>query len=216
MQAQAFLTRHQAAWCAAWQALASQPPAPAVLATLTTRYSETHRHYHTLEHLHACLRHLDSLADLAHRPHEVAVALWFHDVVYTIGASDNEQRSADWAGTALLAAGAAPETAGRVHALIMVTRHDQPPKTPDAALLLDIDLAILGAPAAIFDAYEQQIFREYQAVPSAAFRSNRARILKGFLDRERIYHTPRFHDQRETQARANLARSIQALARTPV
>lgn len=75
-----------------------------------------------------------------------------------------------------------------------------------------MDLAILGAPPALFDHYEQQIVREYQAVPPAAFRSNRRRILQGFIDRPRIYHTAAFHDTREAQARSNLRRSIQALA----
>lgn len=131
--------------------------------------------------------------------------MWFHDAIYDIGATDNERRSADWASTVLAAAGVTPQVADRVHAQIMVTRHDQPPQTPDQALLLDIDLAILGAPGAVFDGYEQQIFREYQNVPPAAMRSNRRRILQGFLDRPRIYHTQTMHDAREALARENLA-----------
>jgi len=211
MQVQAFLTRHQTAWNSAWQVAGLRPPDASLLNALTTAYSEPHRHYHTLEHLDACLRHLDDMRDSALHLHEVALALWFHDALYIVGATDNEQRSADWAGTELRAAGAPQAVADRVHALVMVTRHNQPPQTPDEALLLDVDLAILGAPAAVFDAYEQQIFREYACIPPAAFRSNRARILQGFVDREQIYHTPRLRDQREAQARTNLARSIRAL-----
>lgn len=212
MQAQAFLSRHQATWNTAWLALDVPQPDASLLAALTTCYSEAHRHYHTLEHLDACLRHLDKMRDGAQHPHEIALALWFHDALYAVGATDNEHRSADWASNALRAAGAPQEVADRVHALIMVTCHDQPPHTPDQALLLDVDLAILGAPAAVFDAYEQQVFREFQHVPPVAFRSNRARILQGFLDRPQIYHTPQFRDRREAQARANLGRSIVALA----
>lgn len=211
MQAQAFMTRHRQAWDALWRSLAARPSVADLLDDLVTRYCETHRHYHTLEHLDACLRHLADIRALTLRPDEVALALWFHDAVYAIGASDNEQRSADWARAALTAAEGAPDAASRVHALIMATRHDQAPQTPDQRVLLDVDLAILGAPAAVFDGYEQQIMREYQAVPQAAFRSNRRRILQAFLDRPRIYHTPHFHDRREAQARANLGRSIQAL-----
>lgn len=212
MQTTAFTERHQAAWQAAWRALAPRAPHPSLLQQLVLRYSEAHRHYHTLQHLDACLRHLDRQHTLAQRPDEVALALWFHDAVYDIGAADNEQRSADWARSALLGQGSAADLAQRVFALVMVTRHDQPPQTPDQQLLLDVDLAILGAPAAVFDEYERQIVREYQAVPTAAFRSNRRRILQGFLDRPQIYHTTAFHDAREAQARENLGRSIQALA----
>jgi predicted metal-dependent HD superfamily phosphohydrolase len=208
-----FRTRHMGAWVALWPALTGRPADMALLESVLGGYAEPQRHYHTLEHLDACLRHLAAQRSLATRPDEVALALWFHDVVYTIGATDNEQRSADWAHAVLLAHGADAEVAQRVHALVMVTRHDQPPRTPDEALLLDVDLAILGAPPAVFDGYEQQIVREYQAVPAAAFRSNRRRILQSFLDRPRIYHTAQFHDAREAQARTNLQRSIAALSR---
>lgn len=212
MQTTEFIERHQAAWQTAWRALAQRPPAPSLLQQLVLRYCEAHRHYHTLHHLDACLRHLDQQHTLAQRPEEVALALWFHDAIYDIGAADNEQRSADWARSALLEHGGAIDVAQRVFALVMVTRHDQPPQTPDQQLLLDVDLAILGAPVAVFDEYERQIVREYQAVPTAAFRSNRRRILQGFLDRPRIYHTTTFHDAREAQARDNLGRSIESLA----
>lgn len=212
MTADRFRARHGDHWQALWLALAGRSAEAGLFDALVHHYSEPHRHYHTLEHLDACLRHLAGHQVLAQRPHEVALALWFHDAIYAIGATDNEQRSADWARSAMRAQACAEDAADRVHALVMVTRHDQPPRTPDEALLLDVDLAILGAPAALFDAYEQQIVHEYRSVPAAAFRSNRRRILQGFLDRPRIYHTAAFHDAREAQARTNLARSIQALA----
>ena len=212
MQRTSFIARHQPGWQAAWQALAPRCAEPSsLLQQLAARYAEAHRHYHTLQHLDACLRHLEQQRMLAQRPDEVALALWFHDAIYDIGAADNEQRSADWARSALRDHGGAADAAQRVHALVMVTRHDQPPQTPDQQLLLDVDLAILGAPPAVFDDYERQIVREYQAVPTAAFRSNRRRILQGFLDRPRIYHTTAFHETREAQARDNLGRSIRAL-----
>ncbi len=212
MQTHDFITRHQANWHTVWRALVGRPAPEGLLAALTERYSEPHRHYHTLEHLDACLRHLAALAQPLEQPHEVALALWFHDAIYAIGASDNELRSADWARQALLAAGGAADAAQRVHASIMVTRHDQPAQTSDQHILLDVDLAILGAAPAVFDAYERQIEAEYQSVPRAAFRGNRRRILQGFLDRPRIYHSAPFLATREAQARANLERSIRALA----
>lgn len=201
-----------ALWHEAWQALGVAQPDAALLAALEARYREPHRHYHTLEHLDACLRHFVSARTLAEHPHEIVLALWFHDAVYAIRAPDNERLSADWAREALTTAGVDAEVAGRVHALVMVTRHDVAPATVDQQLLLDADLSILGARAAVFDAYEQQVFAEYAAVPRDAFRANRRRILQGFLDRPRIYHTAQFHDRLEAQARANLARSIRQLA----
>jgi predicted metal-dependent HD superfamily phosphohydrolase len=134
----------------------------------------------------------------------VATALWFHDAIYALRASDNEARSADWAQQALRAAGAAAEAADRVHALVMATCHTAQPATPDAALLVDIDLAILGASPARFAEYEAQIRQEYSFVPGWLFRRKRRQILQGFLDRPRLYSTTHFHDALEAAARRNL------------
>ncbi len=74
-----------------------------------------------------------------------------------MASADNEAASADWAARALRAAGADDALVGRVHALVMATRHDQAPATPDEQLLVDIDLSILGAAPARFVEYERQI-----------------------------------------------------------
>ncbi len=126
----------------------------------------------------------------------------------------SERQSANWARDALVAAGAATDVAQRVHALVMVTCHDRPPQTGDEALLLDVDLAILGAPPVVFDVYEAQIGAEYSSVPEPVRRSRRQRILQGFLDRERIFHSEYFGNRLEAQARINLVRSITALGST--
>ncbi len=100
---------------------------------------------HTPQHLGECLDLWRRDAALAQHPGEVAVALWFHDAVYEHGRADNETASADWAAQVLRDAGADGESARRVHAMVMATRHDQLPVTPDEQLLVDIDLSILGA-----------------------------------------------------------------------
>ena len=112
---------------------------------LLAAYAEPHRRYHTQQHLQECLGHLQGAWGPAEHPGEVALALWFHDAVYAPDRHDNEPQSADWRGRAVVAAGWAPAVADRIHALILATRHDAAPATPDEALLVDIDLAILGA-----------------------------------------------------------------------
>jgi len=212
MKADDFCAIYGPGWTASWEALVQREPESGLLLQLTQRYCEAHRHYHTLEHLGACLTHFQALRAQAEHPDEVALALWFHDAVYDIGAKDNERRSADWARASLSAAGADAAVAQRVHDLIMATCHDRSPSTRDAQILLDVDLAILGARVAVFDAYEQQIRSEYRSVPEPQMRANRRRILQGFLARPQIYHTPLFSERFEAPARANLARSIAALA----
>jgi predicted metal-dependent HD superfamily phosphohydrolase len=202
------MTRYEYSWNRLWRSLGGGSVDERLLAELVRRYSEPQRKYHSLQHLDACLRHFASLRDQATHPDEVELALWFHDAIYEVGQPGNEAKSADWARDALIAAGGSPEAATRVHALVMVTCHDVAPDTRDQEVLLDVDLSILGAPPAGFDAYEVQIRAEYAAVAEDAFRSRRRRILQQFLDRPNIYHTNQFQEKFETQARANLTRSI--------
>src|SRR5215475_298215 len=107
----------RANWNAAWQTLGLDPP-EGLLDELRARYAEPHRAYHTLEHLRECFEALQPAATLAEHLAEVRLALWFHDAIYDTRAQDNEQRSADWARSALRAAGADPEVGDRVHALV--------------------------------------------------------------------------------------------------
>ena len=199
-------------WSAAWRDLGLPAPASPVLDALLRGWAEPHRKYHTPQHLRECLALFDRERATAERPGEVAIALWFHDAVYDTSRHDNEAASADWARRVLLDAGAAAEVAARVHALIMATRHSEVPATPDARLLVDIDLAILGAAPARFDEYERQIRDEYGFVPEARFRAKRGEILRAFLDRPMLFSTPACAARFDAPARANLARAIAGLA----
>jgi predicted metal-dependent HD superfamily phosphohydrolase len=51
-----------------------------------------------------------------------------------------------------------------VRDLILATRHDVSPPAGDAALLVDVDLAILGSPVERFDEYEHQVRQEYDSL----------------------------------------------------
>ena len=199
-------------WADAWRDLRLPLPAPGVLAALLARWAEPHRRYHTPQHLHECLALFERDRALAEHPGEVAIALWFHDAIYDTARHDNEAASADWASRVLLQAGAAPDVAARVHALILATRHSEVAATADAKLLVDIDLAILGAGPARFDEYELQIRDEYAFVPEDTFRDRRAEILRGFLARPSLFATPAYADRFAAPARANLARAIGSLA----
>jgi predicted metal-dependent HD superfamily phosphohydrolase len=131
--------------------------------------------------------------------------------VYDPKRSDNEQASADRARDALLDGRVEAAVAERVHALVMATRHAAVPSDSDQQLLVDIDLAILGAPPLRFDQYEAQVRAEYQWVPGFIFRRERRKILQQFVDRTRVYQTAPFFEQFESQARTNLQRSIRQL-----
>ena len=198
-------------WTALWSRLGARGDGLAIFTRLAGAYAEPARAYHTARHIQECLEQLDRSRQMAGRPDEVEAALWFHDAVYLPGQADNELRSADLARTALAQAGVPPIVANRVGSLVLATRHLAAAQEPDAALVCDIDLSVLGRPPDLFHRFEQQIRREYAAVPERMYRSARSRILRELLERPAIYQTVHFREQYEAQARANLARLLEEL-----
>lgn len=178
---------------------------------MVERYMEPQRAYHTDQHLRECLTWLDEVTSFAQSPMSLELAVWYHDAVYWPRRSDNEPASADLARTHLESAGAAPPLVLAVTTLILFTTHQAPPPPGDAELLIDIDLAILGAPPDRYAEYEQQIRREYAWVPGFLFRRKRTALLQSFLARPRIYTTPLVFERLETRARANLIAATGAL-----
>jgi predicted metal-dependent HD superfamily phosphohydrolase len=195
-------------WQSVWQELGAADADEELFRQLVASYSEPHRKYHTMQHLQECFAHLETVRSYAERPGEVELALWFHDAIYDTQRKDNETRSAEWARDSALAGGLSSEQAHRIYELIVVTMHDAVPAGRDAAVLVDVDLSILGADAARFDEYELQIREEYAWVPEALYRKARRQILREFLNRERIYSTEYFQYQYEARARENIARSL--------
>lgn len=199
-------------WAALWRDAGAASPPPGELDALLGRYHEPHRHYHDLVHIGECLVLLDVHRSSARVPALVGICLWYHDAVYDPRGSDNEALSADLCTSAIAAAGAAIDPA-EARRLILATRHSgaAPDATADEALLLDIDLAILGADPERFAAYDAAIRREYDWVPEPLYRAKRAQILRSFLQREAIYATPAISAERESRARRNLSDAIRRL-----
>lgn len=191
-----------------WQQLSSQDDGAALFMQLLEAYRQPHRAYHTVAHLEDCLHQFDIAHMEAEHPAEVEVALWFHDAVYDLKATDNEAQSTLWALQALHQSGVSAAVSDRIAAMILATTHDCPPETNDCALLLDIDLSILGQSPEIFAVYEDRIRREYHWVPQAEYRVGRTAILKRFLARSSIYYTPFFRERLEVHARCNLEQLI--------
>jgi predicted metal-dependent HD superfamily phosphohydrolase len=199
-------------WVGLWSRLGAQSGGLSVFNHLVAAYAEPARAYHTAEHILDCLAQLDLSRARSGPLDEVEAGIWFHDAVYVPGGSDNEDRSARLAQTALLACAAPPETTRRIAELVLATRHLTVPRDPAAQLLCDVDLSILGRGPEIFDEFEHRIRQEYHWVPEPAYRLARSEVLTNFLGRRPIYQTEYFRDRYEIQARANLKRVIAQLA----
>lgn len=193
----------------------------ATIDAVLARYREPHRRYHTVVHLARVVRDVDELLHtetMVGDRDAVRAAAVFHDVVYDPRASDNEARSADLAIDRLTGLGWSAERTAHVRDLVMATAGHEtsagsgPISDPTAvAVLLDADLAVLGASPAVYQAYVRGVRDEYRHVDDDGWRQGRAAVLRTFLDRPRIYGTPTMYDRAERRARANLAAELASL-----
>ncbi len=188
----------------------------AMQADLEAAYAVPPRAYHGYAHVRAVLSHCQAVAEGPgwRQPREVQLAALYHDAIYDAGRKDNEARSAALALAQIerWLPGAGVE-AQRVEQLILLTaRHGTLAAAdvdPEAALFLDCDMAILGAPADVFDAYDRGIAEEYAGhVPGFLFRLNRRRFLSHLLGSPRIFLSDFFHQRLDAAARANLRRRL--------
>jgi predicted metal-dependent HD superfamily phosphohydrolase len=197
---------------ARWSAvLGSGHDATVALDGLLGRYREPQRHYHTLAHLLRALRDVDALLDNVEVPDADAVRLaaWFHDAIYDPMAANNEEASAALAARALAELGQPAERQDAVVRLVLATATHEP-TLDDEAVLIDADLAVLGADSATYSAYARGVRREYEHVDESAWRDGRAAVLRAFLERPAIFHTAPMA-RLEARARANLTAELAGL-----
>lgn len=178
---------------------------------LESHYRERARKYHDARHVNECLRELDRSQHPEASNPLVEFALWFHDAVYNTFSKRNEERSAEAAVAVLEHSGRPAADCALARALILATRHGVQPTEPPLQLLVDIDLAILGASAERYAEFELQIRAEYWWVPTGMYRRQRAAILKSFVQRQSIYTTHEFREQYERQARNNIVWGLEQL-----
>lgn len=184
-----------------WRALAGEG-ADALGEALIRAWDEPQRVYHGLGHLIWLLDEADRRAALIRDRAFVGYAIWFHDAVYQPGEADNEALSADWARTSLAPDG---ERAARVaHVIEMTKNHAAGDAEGDAALFLDMDIAILGAPWEAYCAYAAGIRAEYPHVVDPAFAAGRGAFLAKQLEHARTFRTDLYETELGETARANM------------
>lgn len=197
-----------------WLELGSVGNPGPVASDLLARWSEPKRYYHTLSHLDHCLASLDQQCELATDAPVLEAALWFHDAIYDPRATDNESRSAALAREVFTRANVSAHHIDRIEQLILSTRTHESDGSSDNALLLDIDLSVLGSAPESYARYAKAIRQEYAWVPEADYREKRAAVLARFLTRPALFLTEPFHQRLESRARHNLAAEISQLAGT--
>jgi predicted metal-dependent HD superfamily phosphohydrolase len=187
---------------------------PGILADLRWRYADPSRTCHDWSRVADLLAHAEDLSHAVAERAPFILAILFHAAVF-------DRRRHDWdeASVALMRSkvGWPAPLLDRAAALVRALARGELPETRDAslrgdaALLLDMDNAVLGEAPARFDAHEAAWRREYAHLSDDAYAAGRAAALEMLLWRERVYRTDRFHLEREKPARRNIARAIERL-----
>lgn len=186
-----------------------------ILAELQRRHAEPHRTFHRWPRVAAMLAEAEAVVNgIADRPAFI-MAVLFHRAVFDRRLPDAAERSV--ALMRRMLAGTPEATLARAEALVLAVcrqelpRTDDPSLRGDAALLLDMDRAVLGAPEAEFDAYEAALRAEYAHLGDDAYAAGRSAELRLLLWRERLFATDRYWLQGERRARRNIERLLERL-----
>jgi predicted metal-dependent HD superfamily phosphohydrolase len=176
---------------------------------LMAAYAAPGRYYHNLQHIEDCLAALARVDHLSAVERDILEqAIWWHDLVYDPTRSDNEELSARLAEQHVRV-----DLRPEVGRLIRLTRtHQVEPDDRLGAILISIDLSILGAAPARYDAYAAAIRQEFAHVSERDYRDGRARVLRQFAARPVIFPDAGFAAIYDRQARENLARELASLS----
>jgi len=176
-------------------------------------YQQTYRAYHNLNHVASMLSEFDAIRDQFAEPVAIEWAVWFHDLYYVVGATDNELRSADRAQEAAHLLGHSAQFSEIVHQAIMATRAHTAYNL-DAQLLVTLDLAVLGRSTEEFNVYDAAIHREAMSHPlytDEFYRTKRLAWAETFVKRDPIYPTEYGRIRYEAAAKSNLNELIDNL-----
>ncbi|MEB4613314.1 DUF4031 domain-containing protein [Leucobacter sp. M11] len=181
---------------------------------LERRWREPHRSYHDERHLEDVLLTLDHFETLAEDvAPETLLAAWFHDAIYTGRGGVDERDSAEYAAAALRELSVGQGVGERVRELILATDPAFAGEAPPERLahLHDADLWVFASPPERYAQYTAGVRAEYAHLAPERFRAGRAEILRGFLERPRLYRTEPAHRMWDERARENVAAEIRAL-----
>lgn len=180
---------------------------------LCARYADPPRAYHGVRHLEEVLLRWGQVdgVDLWTDRATTFAALCLHDAIYVAGATDNEARSAELAETWCPRFCPQADPSLVAEWVLLTAQHgklEAQDLAPQAALVLDCDMAILGESPQRFALYERQIRQEYRQVPELLYLSGRRKFLEGLLERP-IYHSTFFSRLLEARARANIQQALE-------
>lgn len=177
------------------------------------QYTQKVRHYHNFHHIKNMLLQAKNNKNSIVNYDAFLFSIWYHDIVYKPTKKDNEQKSAYLALKRLKHLNLDKKQYRIIQSLIVSTNKHQIvlPNNNDNALLLDIDLSILGSNWVTYQTYIKSIRKEYAIYPNFLYKKGRKKVLMLFLERENLYFTDIYKKIYESKARENLLKEIELL-----
>ena len=178
-----------------------------------THYEAPSRHHHNLQHILEIIKYIDERKDSITNWQAVQLAIYLHDVIYDVTCIEpwkNEQDCIDFSSRKLPILWVTSDIIHRVNLHIWDTKTHTPTAELwwDWELFLDGDLSVLWESPERYREYSDAIRKEFSWVPEGIYNNERAKIMWGFLTREKIF----FRDRaREALARKNISQEIQTL-----
>ena len=178
---------------------------------LEKKYSSRKRYYHTLSHLEVLLDQLGGCKQFIADWDTLLFSVFYHDIVYNVLKSNNEERSADLAVKRLSATEFPGDRINICKEQILATKNHLFSNNEDTNLFTDADLSVLGQPPGAYEQYCGQIRKEYSIFPDLVYKPGRKKVLIHFLNMEKIFKTSIFYDKYELRARKNLESELTGL-----
>lgn len=142
-----------------------------------SRYNESHRFYHTLEHI------IDVLNKLKEKGLEQNVELFlaavFHDIVYNPKSNTNEEDSANLFINESRNSSLTSDQKEHIKQLILDTKSHKP-TVKFSEEFISTDLSVFDGTLGQLIQYEQKIFKEFQFIDYKTYKEKRIEVLKHF------------------------------------
>lgn len=178
---------------------------------IASQHSATGRHYHTLDHLKNLLIQLSKFKAKINNWNVMLFSLYYHDIIYNILKSNNEEKSAAFAATRLSQIGVSQQDINACKEQIIATKKHEKSNNSDINYFIDADLSILGADWETYEIYTQNVRKEYSIYPNILYKRGRRKVLNHFLGMPQIFKTAEFGSLYETQAKDNLRKELASI-----
>lgn len=178
---------------------------------IEANYSHKNRYYHNLNHLNTMLDELQAVKTQIADWDSLVFSVFYHDIIYSSIAKNNEEESAKKAKINLTAINLPSHQINAIHQQILATKSHLKTDDLDTNFLLDSDLAILGKSWADYLEYTRCIRKEYARYPDFLYNPGRKKVLQHFLSFNELFKTSYFKEKYEKQAILNITKEIELL-----